>query len=327
MDPNRVSMLSKFAHFTGIVKEEENFVEKILNEDEEYLKYGFDVEEEEEFDDDDLDDEEIGKSLRLTAQKLRDEQFGADLASLANTKDEEENNNNLESGENNDEEKPKKQLNLLEKNALAKIEEYQERKRLAAEERALRLYGVTDFKEWKCLCCGKDNREPRHPTIESDLFFGTQGDIFKRTFTIIKKRKDMPVCLYCGVYADYKPPIGSAHTFVHNPDPHLAYANYPIVARIQNGLKDTKNDPFYRFMNTIDNFFYGLRNDPKSLLTYNDWRLRLFVFSKFPEMPRQKKPKNEIFDVGEVVECMQQRSEWCRCRILVSRSNHTYDIR
>jgi hypothetical protein len=323
MDPNKVSMISKFAVFSGLVKEEEKFVENILDEDEEYLKYGFDVEEEDIYDDDDLDEEEIGKSLRATAKKYKDGQFDLDMA----TTNEEVNNGDIESGENNDENKPKKELNLLEKNALAKMEEYNERKKIAAEERELRLYGVTDFKEWNCLCCGKDNREPRHPEIESDLFFGSQGDIFKRTYTIIKARRDMPICLYCGVYADYKPPAGSAHTFVHNPDPHVAYQNYPIVATIQNGLKDAKNDPFYRVMNSIDNFFNGLRNDPKSLLTYNDWRLRLFVFSKFPEMPRQKKPNAEIFEVGEVVECMQQRSEWCRCRILVSRPNHTYDIR
>jgi hypothetical protein len=52
----------------------------------------------------------------------------------------------------------------------------------------------------------------------------------------------------------------------------------------------------------------------------------MYLDGRFPEAPRQIKPRDEIFIIGEFVECRLQRSDWARCRITKARANHTYDI-
>lgn len=73
-------------------------------------------------------------------------------------------------------------------------------------------------------------------------------------------------------------------------------------------------------------FFIGTRNDVESYLLYNDWRLIKYLQSRVPEIMRAYKSKHELYQVGEVVECQQQKLDYTRARILVSRKNHSYDI-
>ena len=82
-----------------------------------------------------------------------------------------------------------------------------------------------------------------------------------------------------------------------------------------------------RFVHDVKSLLFGLRDDADSLLVYNDWRLRKFLSSKFPELPRQEKPPHEFYHVGEIVECKLQKSEWSRAKIILARPSHTYDIK
>ena len=60
---------------------------------------------------------------------------------------------------------------------------------------------------------------------------------------------------------------------------------------------------------------------------YNDWKLRQYLNGRFPETPRQIKPRDELYKVGEWVECKLQKVDWCRCIVLKAQANHIYDIR
>lgn len=44
-------------------------------------------------------------------------------------------------------------------------------------------------------------------------------------------------------------------------------------------------------------------------------------------IPRQTLREGEYYQLGEIVECKQQKFDFCRARIMVVKSNHTYDIR
>jgi len=181
-----------------------------------------------------------------------------------------------------------------------------------------------DWTEWQCMVCLKENRRPTKPISLSDVFFGEKGVFFKRWYAIIRKRKDVPCCKFCFTYVDYTPPLGSAHTFPYNKAPYKAFNKYPIVTTVQAGLDNSASS---RYWSKCKSCLFGVRNNSSSKLVYNDWRLRIFLNGLFPETPRQIKRKDELFKVGEFVECKLQKSEWSRCIILKARENHTYDIR
>jgi len=192
------------------------------------------------------------------------------------------------------------------------------------EEELLKEATCTEWSEWTCVVCNRPNRRPRHPPSVSDVFFGSKGIFYKRTFAIIVPRRDKAMCNYCQTYMDYIPPLSSAHVFPYNKAPYRAFARYPINVQVQAGLKDT---PFARFLNSAYSLVFGLRNNSASLLVYNDWRLRLYLKGRFPETPRQRKKKEDLYHVGEFVECKLQKSDWQRCQVIKSRKNHTYDLR
>jgi len=216
------------------------------------------------------------------------------------------------------------ELGFIARQNVQKLIDKREAKRRAAFEKAEREKTVTDWIEWKCKVCAVSNREPRHPLVESDVFFGTQGVMYKRTFAIIRKRRDMPTCKKCLAFADYLPPLSSAHLFPNNPDPHRAFSAYPIKPSVQAGLR---NEAVFRYWNYFTSCLCGLRNQSDSLLVWNDWRLRLYTSNVFPELPKTFLGPGEYYQVGEIVESKQQRSDWVRARVIKVRETHTYDIK
>ena len=287
VDPNKKSLFAQIGAFTGIVKEyieEEETLEKRMK------KYGLDVEANNE------DDIEANVDL------------GRDNDSVA------------ESVENVSPE----DMGVLARLKAQKKAEEDEANRLALEERLKEEALVTDWTEWKCLVCSKDNRKPTHPKLINDVFFGTTGEYYKRTYGKITPRRDIPVCDKCWTPSDYKPPLSSAHYFPKNTKPYVAFDDFPRKASVHNGLTF---GTLSKYGNIISSFLFGIQNNHFSKLVFNDWRLPIYLSSIFPELPRQIKPADELYSVGEVVECKLQRSEWQRARIVAARSNHTYDIR
>lgn len=217
------------------------------------------------------------------------------------------------------------ELGFIARQKIQKIIDKKEAKRKAAEAKAEREKTITDWIEWKCKVCAVQNREPRHPLMESDVFFGTQGVMYKRTYAIIRKRRDVAQCKKCFTFADYQPPLSSAHLFPHNPEPYRAFGAYPINTTVQAGLR---NGFFFRYWNYFTSCLFGLRNQSNSSVVWNDWRLRLYVRQIFPEMPKSTLQPGQFYEKGEIVESKQQRSEWVRARILKVRGEtHTYDIK
>jgi len=206
-----------------------------------------------------------------------------------------------------------------EANAKALAERMAEAERIRREERK-----VKDWAEWKCVVCKRKNRRPRYPAPAFQVGFDTKGEFYKRVFAIITPDKKMPRCTKCFSYMDYQPPMGSAQMFKHYGRQYNAFENYPKTVRIQSALLPTPLDQTY---NEVMSFFFGRRNNMSSKLLYNDWRLRLWAASKVPENPRPIKPIDELFEVGEVIECTLQKSEWSRARIFVAHDTRCYDIR
>ena len=178
--------------------------------------------------------------------------------------------------------------------------------------------------DWTCVVCNTANHEPTHGPVESDIWFGEKGVHYKRTYAVIQARRDVPTCKRCGTYADYHPPLGSAHLFAHNPKPHQAFEDYPKPSAVQAGLKPDIQSRYYYY---IKGFFLGIKDDFYSAPLKNDWRLEKFVNARFPELPRYILQPGELYQEGEIVECRQQKFEWARARIMVAHANHTYDIR
>lgn len=183
---------------------------------------------------------------------------------------------------------------------------------------------VIEYTDWKCIVCNKDNHQPTHSKVDSDIWFGEKGVHYKRTYAVIQARRDVPTCVKCGTYADYKPPLGSAHIFPYNPTPHKAFEGYPVPSTVQAGLKP---DIYSRFLYALKGFFFGIKDNINSAPLKNDWRLEKFVNNRFPELPRYVLKPGECYQVGEIVECKQQKFAWARARVLVAHNNHSYDIR
>lgn len=179
--------------------------------------------------------------------------------------------------------------------------------------------------QWDCIVCKNHNRRPAIPQeVPKDIFFGTKGVFYKRTYAKITPGPDVPVCDKCQTPFNYKPPLASAHLFPHYPNREEAFDSYPIQVQVQAGLS---HKTFYRVRHQISSFFFGLYNNESSLLLFNDWRLRKYLAHTFPEMPRSHLRKGERYAMGEFVECKLQKVDWARARVTKVNNNHTYFIR
>jgi len=178
--------------------------------------------------------------------------------------------------------------------------------------------------EWKCIVCMTENKAPSIVTPSADISFGEKGVFYKRAYAKITFRPPKPACKKCGTFFDYLPPKGSAHLFPHNPKPFVAFENYPLSTEVQAGLKI---DRVSRLQYRLQSFFHGIQNVPSSLMQPNDWRLRRYASDSFPELPRYILSANEFYQLGEIVECKQQKLDWTRARIIKVHLNRTYDIR
>lgn len=191
--------------------------------------------------------------------------------------------------------------------------------RLRAEANAL----VKEWMEWTCIVCGLENKENKFPEPQTTIGFGVQGVYYKRVYAILRHDRVMPRCRHCFTYADYEPPLGSAHLFPHNPRPFAAFENYPQEVAVHANLSI---HPLVKAFHAISSIFLGVRHQHSSLLLFPDWRTPIYITSHFPEIPRQYKPPTEPYEIGETVECRVQRSDWCRCKITQAHVNNTYDI-
>lgn len=178
--------------------------------------------------------------------------------------------------------------------------------------------------EWTCIVCRTENRSPSTVPPGVDICFGEKGVFYKRAYAKITFAPPKPKCKKCSTFFDYHPPRGSAHLFPHNPKPHVAFENYPLSTEVQAGLKI---DRVSRLQYRLQSFFSGIQNVPSSLMQPNDWRLRRYASDSFPELPRYILSADELYQLGEVVECKQQKLDWSRARIIKVHLNRTYDIR
>jgi hypothetical protein len=195
-------------------------------------------------------------------------------------------------------------------------------KRAALEEIQRREALVTDWHQWKCLVCGKQNRRPRHPlTLSFTPTYYEKGVYLKKLHTTLVPDRDVPSCEKCYTPADYHPRLCTAHIFPHYKHPYEAFDNYPEAA--PHHLPSSK---FSTFLDKTKSCLFGQRNHPDSRLMVNDWRMSIYLSSRFPLVPRPVKGPHELFLVGEVIECKKQKMDWCRGRIVESRSSGVYDI-
>jgi hypothetical protein len=208
-------------------------------------------------------------------------------------------------------------LKRLQEEAAQKLAET---KRLAALEKSRQEEFVRDWMEWKCIVCNKENRRPRHPPPDFTICFSSKGQFYKRTVAKMIKHKDIPVCTFCHTPADYQPRLCTSHLFPHNPNPYAAFENYP------ESVPSIPRHFLLRYVDKTVSFFFGQRNHPDSKLMQNDWRLSMYLSSRFPAVARPVKPNNALFEIGEIVECRHHKVDWTRARILVSRPSKIYDI-
>lgn len=198
-----------------------------------------------------------------------------------------------------------------EEEALAKQEEITRRREAL----------IKKWTEWVCLCCGKKNRRPTNPPDEFLIAYSEKGLYYKRTIASLKIQKKKPRCTHCYAHEDFTPRACTAHHFKYNPTPYSAFENYPeVVPSIKRGF-------FRGIWDKSVSCLFGQRNHPDSRLMVNDWRLSIYLSSRFPIMPRAVKEKDELYELGEIIECRRQKSDWCRGRIIEARSNHIYDIK
>eukprot|EP00603_Paraphysomonas_imperforata_P000158 CAMPEP_0114433898 /NCGR_PEP_ID=MMETSP0103-20121206/11950_1 /TAXON_ID=37642 ORGANISM="Paraphysomonas imperforata, Strain PA2" /NCGR_SAMPLE_ID=MMETSP0103 /ASSEMBLY_ACC=CAM_ASM_000201 /LENGTH=814 /DNA_ID=CAMNT_0001603703 /DNA_START=52 /DNA_END=2496 /DNA_ORIENTATION=- len=201
----------------------------------------------------------------------------------------------------------------------AKAEE--EEKRKHAEIIKKREALIKKWTEWVCLCCGKKNRRPTHPPDEFLIAYSEKGLYYKRTIASLKIQKKKPRCTHCYAHEDFVPRLCTGHYFKYNPYPHKAFENYPEV------VPSMKRGFFKGLWDKGVSCLFGQRNHPDSRLMVNDWRLSIYLSSRFPIMPRAVKGKDELYEMGEIIECRRQKSDWCRGRIIEARQNHIYDIK
>jgi hypothetical protein len=180
---------------------------------------------------------------------------------------------------------------------------------------------IKKWTEWVCMCCGKKNRRPTHPPDEFLIAYSEKGLYYKRTIASLKIQKKKPRCTHCYAHEDFVPRLCTAHHFKFNPTPHEAFENYPEV------VPSMKRGFFKGLWDKGVSCLFGQRNHPDSRLMVNDWRMSIYLSSRFPIMPRPVKKKDELYEMGEIIECRRQKSDWCRGRIIEARHNHIYDIK
>jgi hypothetical protein len=185
---------------------------------------------------------------------------------------------------------------------------------------------VTDWHEWKCLVCGQKNRRPRHPiNLSFTPAFYEKGVYLKKIHADLIPDHDMPSCSKCFTLANYQPRLCTAHIFPHYKHPYEAFNNYPEVVPYRESTSKFKT-----FLNKTISCFFGQRNHPDSRLMINDWRMSIYLSSRFPLIPRPIKDPNDLYEIGEIIECKKQKMNWSRGRIIESRGmstgNHVYDI-
>jgi hypothetical protein len=202
--------------------------------------------------------------------------------------------------------------------------ELAEQKKRELEDRLALEATVADWTEWKCVCCGRQNRRPSVMPVTFDIKFGSKGVYYKRHYAKLKQKSTKPDCLHCFTPCDYVPPLSTAHYFTNNAKKGVAFEKYPKVTTLHPGLKTDKTS---LYKSTAYRFFFGIDNDQSSLLLANDWRLPKYLATIFPQVPRYEKPPEEYFEIGEFVESKYQKVDWSRCIIRNVHSNHTYDIR
>jgi hypothetical protein len=64
------------------------------------------------------------------------------------------------------------------------------------------------------------------------MAYEEKGEYFKRKVLTISKERDIPVCRHCFTPSDYVPPPATAQLFPHNPNPYVAYEDYPVKVLI-----------------------------------------------------------------------------------------------
>jgi hypothetical protein len=180
---------------------------------------------------------------------------------------------------------------------------------------------IKKWTEWVCMCCGKKNRRPTNPPDEFLIAYSEKGLYYKRTIASLQLQKKRPRCTHCYAHEDFTPRPCTSHHFKYNPTPYSAFENYPeVVPTIKRGF-------FRGLWDKTVSCLFGQRNHPDSRLMVNDWRLSIYLSSRFPIMPRAVKGKDELYELGEIIECRRQKSDWCRGRIIEARHNHIYDIK
>ncbi len=197
--------------------------------------------------------------------------------------------------------------------AEAKLQAKLEQERLEAN--------VTDWVEWKCIVCNKENRRSRHPKVDFFVAFREKGMFYKRTIAALIRNRDVPICSHCLTPSDYVPRLCTAHTFPYNPNPHVAFENYP------EHVPSLPRSRLQRFVDKTNSCLFGQRNHPDSKSMPNDWRLSMYLSSRFPAVPRPRLQKGELYEIDEVVECRIHKLDWSRARVTVHRPSHIYDIR
>lgn len=184
----------------------------------------------------------------------------------------------------------------------------------------------TDWLEWKCLICGKENRRPRIPPKDYGIVFRERGIRVKRNLAIFIPRPISPLCTHCKIPANYRPPLGTSHLFSHYEDRERAFKTFPRYPKIHAAMPkfyNLKVKAKAKFLSLL----WGRRDSPASGLLSNDWRLPIFLAGHFKEVPRPDITVEDYYEVGETVECRTQKLSWCRAKIINVHNIHTYDIR
>jgi hypothetical protein len=206
------------------------------------------------------------------------------------------------------------------------VADAREKARLAYEDE---LAHPEDYIDWTCIVCNSPNHARqfiKEENINVDIVFGMRGIQFKSLYAKMIWESKSTKCKKCYTSYDYSPPEATAHLFPHNPKPYVAFADYPPAPRIQYGLKIDDTSKWKAYLYSL---FYGLTSNEKSKVMYNDWKLKKYVTHEFPPFLRYSlKDGKEMYEVGEIIECKQQKLEYYRAKIIdVHPINNTYDIK
>lgn len=220
--------------------------------------------------------------------------------------------------------------------------------KLEEEEKADRERKITDWLLWSCVVCNSSNRLPRHPLshehvrgesrhrhhngpedrdgkhaadraiVKGDVFFESlgKGDL-TRTVAVVKTKRDMPVCQKCFTYADYTPPLSSAHLFPHYEHRYQAFFNYPRPTSRDIEIHDPPVTlsprvgglrSLLRSLSLPGGHFSSSRRRSKrshsdrDRFVFNDWRLPLYLRSTFQDVSRPCKKSSEFHVRGDTLQ-------------------------